>query len=100
MNKLVKYGTLILLASILLYINPKEIYNHYKSEEKLSILLADSSVLKSIDVAPVKEINSLGNGIYLVTTENNNLIVSVNHKPAKTIYTIFQHKTSITQFSP
>ena len=100
MRKLIKYGALILLAGMLLYINPKEIYHHYKSEERLSVLLSDPSVLKSIEESAVKEITSLGNGIYLVTTENNKLIVEVNHKPAKTIYTVFQHKTSITQFSP
>ena len=100
MNKLIRYGALVLLAGILLCINPKDLYHHYKSEEKLSILLSDPSVLKSIEETAVKEITSLGNGIYLVTTENNKLIVDVDHKPAKTIYTVFQHKTSITQFSP
>ncbi|MCZ2260740.1 hypothetical protein [Sporosarcina sp. G11-34] len=100
MRKLIKYGALFLLAGILLYINPKDIYHHYKSEERLTVLMDDSSVLKAIRVSPVNEVTSLGNGMYLVTTESNKLIVDVDHKPAKTIYTIFQHKTSIAQFSP
>ena len=100
MRKLFKYGALFLLAGILLYINPKDIYHHYKSEERLTVLMDDPSVLKAIGVSPVNDITSLGNGVYLVTTESYKLIVEVNHKPAKTIYTIFQHKTSITQFSP
>ena len=100
MRKLIKFGGLILLAGILLYIQPKEIYHHYKSEEKLSVLLSDPSVLKSIEESAVKDITSLGNGIYLVTTENKKLMVEVNHKPDKIIYTIFQHKSSITQFNP
>jgi len=99
-RKFFKYAALFLLAGILLYINPKDIYHHYNSKERLTVLMDDPSVLKAIRVSPVNEITSLGNGIYLVTTESNKLIVEVDHKPAKTIYTIFQHKTSIAQFSP
>ncbi|RXJ04415.1 hypothetical protein DS745_03250 [Anaerobacillus alkaliphilus] len=90
----------MLVITIVLVINPNEMYHHLKAEERVLRLIGDPSVREKVlgDDSVITNIEYVGSNMYRLEIENNAFLIEIKSKGSRTSYEVFELKHSIDKF--
>ena len=98
-NLIISVCCLLLIIGFL-YINPYNLYHHFKAEEKVSSIFEGAEIRESLfeNDSEVTNVKYLGSDMYHIETAVDTFIIEIKTNKSRTSFQIFQYKQSGDKF--